>query len=192
LSVLESDPNQLHALKGIAWLAFSNDKDINIALEILRHIRTKTEMPDVLLDIAEINEYEGNHQQQTQLEKLFLDESGKTKYGNMYASYIVDLIAPTDPLTALKIAEKDVQARPTSSTHCQMAWAHYYNKEYARAASIINEKVLNHTFEPKLLYKSAIILVANDEHRAAKKLIKECQEASFELGPTISKKLLQM
>jgi len=192
LSVLESDPNHLHALKGIAWIAFSHDKDIHIALEIMRHIRSKTEMPDVLLDMAKIMEFQDHPSSQKELEQTFLAESSKKAYDNMYASYIVDLIASTDAINAIKIAQDDVDTRPTPGTYSQLAWAYYYNKEYSLAASIINEKVLDQTFEPELLYKSALILAANNENRAAGKLIKECKEAQFELGPIISEKLMSM
>ena len=189
LEVVKADPTNIHALEGIAWIAFSHDKNINAALEILHHIRTMTDLPGSLLDIAEIHEFDGQHQKASTITSEFIKEAVDTQYMGMYDGYLIDLLAPAQPTEAMKYAVREVSARPTAASYTNLAWVHHYQNQYSEAANIIKEYVLEQTFEPALLYKSAVILAANKEMDMASVLIEECKEAAFELGPVVSQKI---
>jgi tetratricopeptide (TPR) repeat protein len=60
LSALEINPNYIYALKGIAWIALSNDHNYGLAKEIILEISKRKRMPESHLLLAEIAELENN------------------------------------------------------------------------------------------------------------------------------------
>ena len=185
LEVLRMDSNYLYALKGIAWIAYSHDHNTKEAKRILNYILSQTSMPDLFLTLAEIEEFDGNGKEKERYVENFLAEVEKPGYGNMYNKYLVKIYTDEkhDYNKALAIAEKEVNSRPTAETNSWLAWAHYKMGNTTKAYELIRENVLNKSFEPEVLLHAGNILRSSGKTTEAKKVLNECLESSFELGP---------
>jgi tetratricopeptide (TPR) repeat protein len=58
-----------------------------------------------------------------------------------------------------------------------------------KALAILDEKVEGKTFEPHVLYQVGFIYKAAGESEKARNYLQQADEASFELGPLLSKKI---
>jgi len=187
LDALAIDPNNAYALKGIAWIAFSHDKNTEEAKRILKALNQRRDVPDYNLMLAEIAEYENNTEEQKKYTEQFLTKATNPQYGDMYNTYLAEL--EESPEAILKIAETEISNRPTPQSYALKAWGHYKNKDYKKALTVIEEKVENKTFEPAAQYKMAIIYKANDRKERTQALKAELGGSSYELGPVMGKKI---
>ena len=192
LQVLEKDPSYLYALKGIAWIAYSHDKNTNEAKRILNFILTHSNMPDLYLTLAEIEEFEGNENAGKAHMQKFLSTVQQAAYSDMYNKYLIEVYASQNKLNeALRIAEKEVSNRPTPETYSLLSWIYLLKGEKQKAFSIYKLHVAKKSFEPDVLYKGGLILAANGQKVEAKKLFNECLDAAYELGPVLSEEIRQ-
>ena len=88
LDVLAKRPDYLYALKGIAWLAFSHDKNTAEAKRIVNYLATLHPVPDYDLLLAEIAGYENDTSAEQNLQARFITVVSDTRYGDMYNKYI--------------------------------------------------------------------------------------------------------
>ncbi|HLF46497.1 MAG TPA: hypothetical protein VI548_08735 [Chitinophagaceae bacterium] len=191
LDVLRLDSTFLYALKGIAWIAFSHDKNSKEAKRLLQYILTKTQMPDLYLTLAEIAEWEGDAELKKDYISKFVSIVENPAYVNMYNKYLIRIYAEElmDFDKALALAEKEVNNRPTPETYDWMAWVYYKKGEVNKANDLVNKFVLGKTHEPEALLHAAYILENTGEKKVAEKLFQECLDSSFELGPLNSEEI---
>jgi hypothetical protein len=191
LDVLRKDNSYIYALKGIAWIAYSHDKNTAEAKHILHYILSQTKMPVLWLTLAEIEEWEGNGVKKNEYVQIFLDEMQKSGYGDMYNKYLIEIYLEElkDPAKALAIADKEVNNRPTPETFDWLAWVLYKQGENEKAFSFAKNNVNRQTFEPDAVLHTALIFAANGKKREARLMLEECLESSFELGPLRTKKM---
>jgi tetratricopeptide (TPR) repeat protein len=190
LQVLEKDPSYLYALKGIAWIAYSHDKNTAEAKRILNFILSQTDMPDLYLTLAEIEEFEGNKEAAEKYVSKFLTAMQNPAYGEMHNKYLVEVYASQNRIEeAFQIANKEVANRPTPETYSWLSWMYLLKGEKAKALSIYQQHVAERSFEPEVLYKGALVLSANNKKAEAKKLFEECLNASYELGPVMTEEI---
>jgi tetratricopeptide (TPR) repeat protein len=191
LEVLKQDPDYDHALKGIAWIAFVHDRNTQEAKRILNFIDTRKATPDMHLMLAEIAEVENDAREKKKQLELFTNEARNSKYGGMYNTYLAKLEAEefSNPQTAISIAEQEIQNRPTPLSYDLLAWGLFHKGEYREALEIANKNVLNRTYEPVALYHMAMIYKSNGLEKEARNYFEQASESSFELGPTISKRI---
>jgi tetratricopeptide (TPR) repeat protein len=194
LEILSMDSSYLHALKGIAWIAYSHDKNTKEAKRIIEYISSQTNMPDHYLMLAEIAEWEGDMEMKKQRISDFLTEVEKPVYGNMYNKYLITIY--TEELKnfdkAMAIAEKEVSSRPTPETYNWLAWVYYQKGDVHKAYDLMEKFVLGKTSEPHILLHAAYVLNDTGKKSDAKKILKECKESSFELGPLTTQKIKSM
>jgi len=185
LEVLKKDNSSSYALKGIAWLAFSNDKNIQEAKRMLNFILSKTRMPDLWLQLAEIEEWNGNITGKEVYINRFIREVTKPEYENMYNKYLILLFCEElkQPRKALTLALKEIEIRATPETYSWLACAYSGTGENQKAVSILQNYVYGKTFEPETLYHMAIIFSKAGKVKEAKELFNQCLSASIELGP---------
>ncbi len=183
LEALRRNPADLHSLKGIAWIAFSYDKNTAEAKRILAFLKSVHLLPDYDLFLAEIAAYEGNLKKKQQYEEFFLAEASKGSYGNMYKSYTATIAGKSE---ALKIARAEVAERPHPMSYNLLAWAAFQKGEQAKAVDILEKHVLGQTGEPVALYRSGIILKGSGKKQKARQQLDAALEASFELGPVVT------
>ncbi|MDW5288204.1 cell surface protein [Formosa sp. PL04] len=185
LKALEIDPSDAYSKKGIAWIAYSNDKNPEEAMRILNKVTQNHKTPDYELLKAEISEYMGDDTSKKNHINSYLKAVGNEKYGDMYNAY--NTLVYTDDLqvfdSALKLAKKEVENRPTPHSYDLLAWSYYKNGDKKMALDIVEAHVKDKSFEPSILSHVAVIYKENGKIAEAKALKKELLSASYELGP---------
>jgi hypothetical protein len=194
LKTLALEPNHTYALKGIAWIAFSHEKNTNEAKRILNEISKKHDTPDFYLLKSKIADYENNKIDKNKNLALYFKMLENPKYGAMYNKYNT-LIYADDKNTsqkALEIAKIEVDHRPTPDSYDLLAWS-YYNLGDAKKAFEIEQKyVYGKSFEPMLNYHVAVIYKANKRKDTALVIKEELQASTYELGPSYTKKIANL
>ena len=185
LNVLQADPNFYYALKGIAWVAFSHDKNTTEARRILNYIQKKGNQPDIDLLLAEIADYEGNIEEKNRLLNNFKKEVQKPEYGEMYNKYLIVLEAEDfkNYDKALEIAQKEIKNRSTTQSYDLLAWVYYCKGDYQKALKTAQNYVEDATTEPEALLHLGKIYQAVGEKKKSRKFLKEALESAYELGP---------
>jgi tetratricopeptide (TPR) repeat protein len=189
--VLDTDPEYYHALKGIAWIAFSYDRNTEIATEILNHLSQVHPVPDYDLLLAEIAAYDKDEEAKEKYMASFINNTTKPEYGGMYHKYLFSLFADEkgDAGKAMEIAQTEVNNRPTAEAYSWLSWAFYKKGDFAKARELQRLWVENKCFEPDVLWRMAVICKQNGETEKADKYFKEVKDAVFELGPSFEKQL---
>lgn len=185
LEALAANPADLHALKGIAWVAYSHDKNTAEARRILRFLQTVHPVPDYDLLLAEIAEYEQKETEAVAFLEVFMKKAGNPAYGNMYKSYLCALEATETgrPAVALEIAGQEIAERPHPMSYNLLAWATYQNGDPKTALEIVQNQVFERTEEPDALFCSGVIFRENGQKQAARRCLEAALDASYELGP---------
>jgi len=191
LSVLEKDPGYDYALKGIARITLSHDKNYTEAKRIINTLVQRSRMPEAHLMLAEIAEMENNElEKMMQLSEfvLMVDRPG---YKTMYHKYLAEIYAEDldNAQESLAIAEEEISNRPTPQSYDLKAWALLKLGKKKEALTLAKRYIENKTFEPEVAYHLGMIYRANGMKKEAKEFLKEASESSFELGPAVMKEI---
>ena len=188
LDVLKKDPEDFYALKGIAWLAFSHDKNVTAAKRILRYLSDLHPVPDYDLMLAKIAAYENDLAGKNKLLTRFLDEVHDPRYGDMYNKYVFYLSSDDTRNIdrALSIAEREVSNRPTPQSFDLLAWAKFQAGQKQQALEIEKRFVENRNFEPDAFYHLGIIYATSGNRALGRKYLGQARNSSFELGPAMA------
>ncbi|MFK7772889.1 MAG: tetratricopeptide repeat protein [Saprospiraceae bacterium] len=198
LQALENNPADLHSLKGIAWIAYSHDKNTTEAKRILNFLKEVHPVPDYDLLLAEIAAFEGEEALAKEYTDQFVDAASQPTYGKMYNTYLCEIYGNQKDKIAevMKMAEAEVEERPHPVSYSLKAWAYLLQGENQKALSMIDEHVVGQTEEPNAIFRVGTIYKANRKKYQAKKYLSEAQDAAFELGPVaaleIGKSLAQI
>ena len=194
LKTLELEPNHSYALKGIAWIAFSHERNTVEAKRIIDNISKRHHTPDFYLLKAQVAEYENDSVAKKENLNDYFTMLNTINYGAMYNKYNT-LIYADDKNTAskaLEIAKIEINHRPTPDSYDLLAWS-YYNLGDSKKALAIEEKyVVGKSFEPKLNYHLATIYKANNEMAKIAPVKKELLNSIYELGPNLEKKVISL
>ena len=93
LKILRNESDDDYALKGIAWIALSNDHNITDAKTIINTLASRKRMPEAHLMFAEIAEMEGLEIEKLDHLKKFKDLVSDPAYKTMYHKYLAVLEA---------------------------------------------------------------------------------------------------
>lgn len=191
LKTLEIDENNVYALKGIAWIAFSHERNSERALEIIDNIESKHLVPDLFLLKAEIAEFNKDKTAENNALRKYNEVLALKNYGDMYNKYNVLLFAenPNKIEKALSIALKEVENRPTPESYDLLAWSYFKNGNSKKALEIIQTYTIDKSFEPHILYHNAEILKANNQLEKITPMKKELLASIYELGPSLESKI---
>ncbi len=191
LSVLQKDPGYDYALKGIAWIAISNDKNFTEAERIIHTLASRSRMPEAHLMLAEIAELESNPAEKEKHLNRFVSLTDNEGYKTMYAKYLAALYAQdlNQPEKSLVIAEEEISNRPTPQSFDLKAWALLHLGRKKEALAFAQKYVEGRTFEPDAAYHLGMIYRANGFEDEAEKHLEEALKSSFELGPVISREI---
>jgi tetratricopeptide (TPR) repeat protein len=191
LKTLNVDPNNTYALKGIAWIAFSYERNPEQALEIISAIETKKAMPDLYLLKAEIAAFQKNDLEEEKALYAYNEMLAVHNYGEMYNSYNVLLLAekPRAVEDAIKIAQLEVQNRPTPESYDLLAWSYFKSGDKEKALEIIQMHTLGKSFEPSIVYHAAEILKANAKYSDITPMKEELLASIYELGPGLEEQI---
>jgi hypothetical protein len=193
VDVVTKHPDYFHAWKGIAWIAYSNDKNTTLAKKILTWLQDKHPVPDYDLLLSEIAAFEQNNEAKNKYLASFLDKVSNPAYGDMYNKYLFSILSDelNDPKAAMKIAQTEINNRPTPQSYELFAWALYKNGQLNEATRIAQSRIINQTFEPDALYHIGLLFKQSGNKTAAKKYLTEALESSFELGPLVTNEIKQ-
>lgn len=191
LKTLEIDSSNAYAKKGIAWIAYSKDKDDKEAQRILDSVLTGHVSPDYYLLKAEIAEFSNDKKAKKAAMDSFWELANNRAYGGMYNTYKIEayLEDPSTKEKGLALAKKEVQNRATPETYHLLALATLENGDKEEALKIINAHVVDKTFEPTALLTMAKVYKANLMPEKVKELKEELLEAGYELGPVTLKEI---
>ncbi|WP_309612928.1 hypothetical protein [Flavobacterium sp.] len=194
LKTLDLDPNNSYALKGIAWIAFSYEKDTKEAKRIIDVVSKKHNSPDFYLLKAQIAEYENDRTSKYENINKYMSMLENENYGAMYNSYNVILFAQekSTSLKALEIAKVEVEHRPTPVSYDLLAWSYYNLGDKQKALEIAQKYVEGKSFEPKLNYHLATIYKANNKLDKVWPIKEELLKSTFELGPNLERKIISL
>jgi tetratricopeptide (TPR) repeat protein len=191
LAVLKNDPNYYHCLKGIAWLAFSHDREPARAKEIIHFLKNKQPLPDYDLLLAAIAADEGDTDLESRSLVSYQAKLNSGNYGAMYNAYTCKLFLERlqKNRSALAIAEEEVEHRPTVLSYSLLSWALMENGRKEEALQIARSYVEGRTVEPEAIYRLGLIYSQAGEKEKAKKYLTEASQAGFELGPYSAKQI---
>ena len=194
LKTLALDPNYSYALKGIAWIVFSKERNANEANRIIDAIATTHNTPDFYLLKSQIAEFKGDKVNEIKNRNAYFSMMEKNNYGAMYNKYNA-LIYADDKETAskaLEIAKIEVAHRPTADSYDLLAWSYLNVGENKKALEIAQNHVVGKSFEPKVQYHLAMIYKSNNLALKAKPIKEELLTSLYELGPNFEQKVNQL
>ncbi len=191
LKVLRKDPGYTYALKGIAWIAYSQDRNHIFALEILHFLKANSQLPDLLLMEAEVSEFKGDISISRKLIDEFYSRATDPIYGDMFNKYLVLVSSEVykNHSQAEVIARMEVTERPTPQSYDLLAWSYFNSGDVLKAKQIADSKLAEQTFEPEILYHLGAIYKASGQRRKGHQYLKMALESSYELGPVTSTKI---
>ncbi|MFT6798351.1 MAG: tetratricopeptide (TPR) repeat protein [Nonlabens sp.] len=190
LKTLELDPMNTYALKGIAWIVYSHERNPEEALRILNKIKERHPLPDYDLAIAEVLEYQGFSNEIESLRMSFLNEIEKKAYGAMYNTYKIEQLLSGNELEkmiALEIARSEIKNRSTPETQSLLSYALLKNGKLQEALVNQQQHVIGKTYEPVAQLHSLEILIANAKREEALEYSNDLSGAAYELGPVTMK-----
>lgn len=185
LKTLAADPNNCYALKGIAWIAFSHDKNTKEAIRIVNAVSRRHNSPDFYLLKSQIAEYDNKIKMKKDNLDIYFAMLRNHKYGAMYNRYNA-LIYSEDKnkvSEALEIAKVEINHRPTPESYDLLAWSYFKMGDEKKALAIEQKYIIGKTSEPKINFHLAMIYKANNMTQKVSLLKEELLKSSFELGP---------
>jgi tetratricopeptide (TPR) repeat protein len=194
LKTLAIDPNYSYALKGIAWIVFSHERNTTEAKRIVEAIELTHNTPDFFLLKSQIAQYEGDKITANKNEKAYFAMLEANNYGAMYNKYNTLIYADDEAnaTKALEIAKVEVDHRPTPDSYDLLAWSYLNMGQSKKALEIAKAQVVGKSFEPKVQYHLAMIYKANNEIDKVAPIKEELLSSIYELGPNFEKKLNQL
>ena len=193
LAVLKIDPNDDYALRGIAWIAFSNDGNTKDAKKIMAGLASRKRMPEAYLMLAEIASAEGSEAEKLFYLRKFSSLVNQPNYKTMYHKYLATIEAEDfkNPAACIAIANEEIANRPTPQSYDLLAWGYYNQKNFEKALEVAQQYVEDQTFEPDAYYHLGMIYLATGDKNKSKQFLKEAQKSEFELGPSTSAKITE-
>jgi tetratricopeptide (TPR) repeat protein len=194
LKTLEIDPNYAYALKGIAWIVFSHERNTTEANRIITAIAKKHDTPDFYLLKSQIAQFSGDKSKEVANRNAYFSMLKKYNYGAMYNKYNVLIYADTKATAskALEIAKVEIDHRPTPDSYDLLAWSYLNLGQKKKALEIAQKYVVGKSFEPKVQYHLAMIYKSNNIIEKVKPIKEELLGSTYELGPTLEKKVKQL
>ncbi|SMD32890.1 Tetratricopeptide repeat-containing protein [Reichenbachiella faecimaris] len=194
LSALSINPSDHHALKGIAWIAYANDRAVEQAETILTYLMDIKDSPDYHLLLADMAAFEGNETEKINQLYLFRGRVDHLHARLMYQKHLSVIEAEifNDPLKAQQLALQEIENRPVPQSYDLLAWSHFHNGKLDKAVKIVSTHVDEKTFEPEILYHMGMIYWSAGQHQKGRKYLKEAFESGYELGPVKAAKIQQM
>ncbi|PRZ20650.1 tetratricopeptide repeat protein [Flavobacterium granuli] len=194
LKTLAIDPNYSYALKGIAWIVFSHERNTKEANRIVEAIELTHNTPDFYLLKSQIAQFEGNKEEALHERNAYFCMQENNDYGAMYNKYNTLIYADVKETAskALAIAKIEVNHRPTPDSYDLLAWSYLKMGQNKKALEIAEKHVQGKTFEPKVQYHLAMIYKSNNKMNKVAPIKQELLSSIYELGPNMEEKVKQL
>ena len=169
-----------YALKGLAWIAYSGEYNLELAQSIVRLLDHHCESPTIDIFNLELKEYMDKPNFEMALSVY--EEVSNITYGEMYNSFKVDYLLETGDIdNALKIATLELEGRATPQTYAQYAKTLVQKGQNKKALEVYTSEIKNKTFEPGVFLD--MIEVTQSSKSDYTFLISELKDSFYELGP---------
>ncbi|MEO1438065.1 MAG: hypothetical protein AAFV80_21160 [Bacteroidota bacterium] len=185
LETLDKDPGNWYALKGIAWIAYSNDRNPELALELINASMRRNHSPGLLVWKAEVLAYMNRKQEAEALTKQFIETVQDEAYGQLYRAQLAELWAE-DPIKAneaVRLAHLEVEERPGIEAYDLLAWSLFLDGQVATAKHIADTQLWDKTGEPGVLLHLSKIYAQTNELDKFEFCNTEVLSSIYELGP---------
>lgn len=194
LKALRQDPSNAYAKKGIAWIAFSHEKNAAEALRIIQSIPDAYYSPDYYLLLAEIATFQNDEASKTKWHTTYLNAVANTDYGRMYHIPTALLLAEEAYAfkDAIALAEEEVQQRPTPETYSVLAYILDLAGSHESALNLAQKHIRDKTYEPEANLRLASIYRSNKKYDELKDLEADLKESTYELGPITTQKIEEL
>jgi tetratricopeptide (TPR) repeat protein len=188
---LNLNPADWYSTKGLAWIAYANDKDPEGALRILKMLDKTVEDPAIDMLRAEILEYQKEYNAADALNQKIVAQVSQADYGVMYHHFLVHQYAqnPKTHNIAIQMARKEIAERAVPAAYDLLAYVYYQDGKIAQAQEISKMHILDKTFEPGILINQ-VYYFQNVDLPFINLIKTELSGAAFELGPLTYDKYL--
>lgn len=194
LQALALDAHYSYALKGIAWIVFSKERNTKEATRIIDAIIATHPTPDFYVLKSQIAQFEKNKSEEMKNKNAYFSILKQNDFGAMYNKYTV-LIYAEDRKTvnkALEIAKVEVENRPTPDSYDLLAWSYLKSGEKTQALTIAQNHIIGKSFDPIVKYHVAMIYKANNLTENIKQIKEELAANIYELGPNFEHNLIKL
>lgn len=179
---LQLNPADWYAVKKLAWIAWSYDRNDDTALKLLQDISLFNSSPGITLLKSDILEYQNKTDLASKIREAIMEQVSKPAYGRMYAAFLNDYwLERGDIQKAQIIAEEEVNERPSYESYVMLMNTHYAKGNQAFAKTIAREHIIGITEEPLAMLDVMHVLADSDPEK--NKIISELEACDFELGP---------
>jgi len=192
LKTLALQPDNTYVLKGIAWMAYSGERNPSEALRILDSISSYHDVPDYHLLRSDIYASLEQPEEADREEALFLEKASDSAYGIMYKAHRIEILSEKNPSRALEMVNEELDNRPTPEIYHLLALSQLRNGDPKEALETIEKHVFGKTFEPMAAYHMALVFKANGLQDRVAPLKAELLEAGYELGPLLLQEIEQL
>jgi tetratricopeptide (TPR) repeat protein len=179
------NPCDLHSITGLGWIALVHDGNDSLAERMFQFVHSQTKSPDILLKLSQMEGYRGNKERQQEYAMAFIKETSDPAYGKMYNKYLIDLytgIIP-DAGKAVKLAQQEVDDRPTPQTLAWYAWSLYCNREIDKALRIYKGFVSGKPLEAQELYYMGKMMQGLEKSFNAHEFFTAAWKNKYDLDP---------
>ncbi len=189
IKALQIDSANAYAKKGLAWIAYSHEGDIEEANRILNAVLDYHVVPDYYLLKGDMASTANKPEEAGKNYDQFVKAAEKKGYGEMYNAYLIEYYAERAPDKALAIAEREIENRATPEAYHLLALAQLKSGMKAEALATIENHVAGKTFEPMAEFHSALVYKANGMGEKVAEAKKELSGAGYEIGPEMAKEV---
>ena len=186
---LKENPADWYSMKGLAWIAYSHEKNTDKALAIIDKIRKHSMDPGIQLLRAEILEYRGDVRRSGLIIEKMAEHLSQPAFGHMYSRFLCDFYINQGNLPkAISLAHAEVAERSVPVAWDMLASTLVAQNKYRKAQELSQLHIWNKTFEPGIL-KNQLRYFDGLWHPFLDQIWAELEEAQYELGPLTWKAL---
>lgn len=184
IKALALNPADWYSMKGLAWIAYSDENNIVGATKILNHIVPHSADPGIKLLQAEILEFSNVQKAAKEVYGKIAEEVSQPVYGNMYNAFLCEYYLKESKKVekAMVIAQREIKVRATPHAYDLLAAVYYTKGEIEKARQLSKKYIWNHTFEPHIL-KNQLKYFKHSDESYIKEITAEILETEYELGP---------
>ena len=180
-----------YSVKKMAWIAWSNDMDDELALTMLRDLKLFNESPSIDLLISDILSYQNKTPASQKIKESISEIVCTSEYGYMYQSFLMEqCLAKGDFAKAKNLAEDEINRRPSVDSYVLLLKYYSAKGDLAAAKNIAYTYILGHTYEPAILLDVQSVLDPKSPEK--QEIVDELVDCRFELGPLHYKELVKL
>jgi hypothetical protein len=182
---LQLNPCDLHSITGLGWIALVHDGNDSLAERLFQFVHSKTNSPDILLKLSQLEGFRENSARQTEYATRFVQIVTEPLYGKMYNKYLIDLYTGILPNAqkAVRLSQEEVNDRPTPQSYAWYAWSLFSNKEYDKAWKVYKGFVSGKPLEALELYYMGRMMQGMEKAYNAHEYFSAAWKNKYDLDP---------